>query len=106
MNRVGGGVKVVMRARVRIEARVRAGPTSLRPLPSQVPKGPLYGDNGFLSQVPLLQESHKEPPLWPLKGLGQSVPEACSLGGGLVPHPLPAWLGPRPPQGLANLLGT
>lgn len=33
----------------------------LEPLPSQVPTGPLCGDNGFLSRVPLRQEAIKSP---------------------------------------------
>lgn len=98
-------VKVVMRARVRGEVRVRASPTSLGPLPLQVPTDLLCGDNGFLSQVPLQQESHRASTLH-FEGPGQSVPEACSLGAYPSAPPLPAWLGPRPPQGPANPAGT
>lgn len=76
-------------------SRSGLGPPSGAPaLPG--PHRPIVWGQWLPEPGPSPAGSHKEPLLCPLKG------SQCLRAPPLGPHPSPAWLGPRPPQGPAN----
>lgn len=82
----------------------RSGSTSLEPLPSQVPAGSIVWGQWLPEPCSSAGRKAIEPHAAatahdPLKGL-----QLWSLS--LGPYPLPAWLGPKLPQGEANPLNT